>query len=135
MTNSAGLSRLPELPVGLYEPEITKEGFGKLVRGDIRLLTGQTVDMTLALCVGQASQPVEVGEAVRIVQSATSELQTTVDSRQMEELPLNGRNAFQLAVLTPGAVESDAGQVLGQQDNVALAVNGLRATQNESTIR
>ena len=48
----------------------------------------------------------------------------------MSDLPLNGRNAFQLAVLTAGAVETDAGTVPGQQDNGGLAVNGLRSTQN-----
>jgi len=46
LTNSAGVFRFPDLPVGSYEITITKEGFGTLVRSGIRLLTNQTIDQT-----------------------------------------------------------------------------------------
>jgi hypothetical protein len=128
--NSAGLVRFPGLPVGLYEVAVSKEGFGTLIREGIRLLTDQTVDLTLTLRVGQTSQSVEVTETAPIVQRATSDLGVIVDSRQMTELPLNGRNAFDLAELTPGAIETQAATIPGQQDNAGLAVNGLRSVDN-----
>ena len=130
-TNSAGLFRFPELPVGQYELTASHDGFATLARGGIELLTGQTLDVTLSLRLGQASQTVEVDERLPLVQSTTSEVQTSVDSRQMADLPLNGRNAFELAVLVAGAVITNADTIPGQQDNDALAVNGLRSTQNQ----
>jgi hypothetical protein len=129
-TNSAGLFRFPELPVGLYELTISKESFGTLVRGGVRLLTEQAVDLTLTLRLGQTSQSVEVSAPVPLVQRTTSDLGTTVDSRQMSDLPLNGRNAFDLAALAPGAIETVAATIPGQQDNIGLAVNGLSSIDN-----
>ena len=60
----------------------------------------------------------------------TPKVKNSVDSRQMADLPLNGRNAFDLAVLSPGATTTDASTTPGQQDNVGLTVNGFLATQN-----
>ena len=128
--NSAGLFRFPDLPVGLYEITASREGFTTMVRGGIRLLTDQTVDLTLELRVGQTGQSVEVTAPAPLVQRATSDLGMIVDSRQMTELPLNGRNAFDLAELTPGAIETQAATIPGQQDNIGLAVNGLRSVDN-----
>ena len=48
----------------------------------------------------------------------------------MQDLPLNGRNPLQLTTLTPGTALTTTGTEAGQQDNVGLTVNGLRATQN-----
>ena len=69
--------------------------------------------------------------ATPLVQTASSTVQTSMTVRQVEELPLNGRNPLQLVVLTAGASITDPGpNVRGQQDNQGLTVNGLRATQN-----
>ena len=130
ITNHEGLFRFPDLPVGPYELTISHEGFGTLVRQGIVLFTGQTLDLNLTLAVGQTSQSVQVSAPVNLIQTASSELRTTVDSRQMADLPLNGRNTFDLAVLTPGSVNTDAGTVPGQADNTGLAVNGLSSISN-----
>lgn len=130
VTNSGGLFRIPNIPVGTYTVTVSRAGFGTLVRSGIELLTDHTVDLSLALQVGAASQSVSVTAAAPLVQSTTSDVQTTVNSRQMAELPLNGRNAFQLAVLTPGATDTDAGTMPGQSENAGLAVNGMRPTDN-----
>ena len=129
-TNAEGLFRFPDLPVGLYGLTVSREGFATLVRPGIRLYTGQTLDLSLTLTVGQTSQSVEVVADVPVAQTTTSDVRTTVDSRQMMDLPLNGRNTFDLAVLTPGSVNTDAGTVPGQQDNTGLSVNGLSTLSN-----
>jgi hypothetical protein len=130
VTNSDGLFRFPDLPVGPYEVTVTSQGFETLVRRGVRLYTGQTLDLKLTLTIGQTSQSVEVTSPVPLVQTATSDVRTTVDSRQMSDLPLNGRNSFDLAVLTPGSINTDAGTVPGQQDNTGLSVNGLTTISN-----
>lgn len=130
VTSSNGLFRIPNVPVGTYEITVSREGFATLVRRGIELLTEHTVDLSLTLQVGSTNQTVSVTETIPLVQSTTSDVQTTVNSRQMAELPLNGRNAFQLAVLTPGATDTEAGTIPGQQENLGLAVNGTRPNES-----
>ncbi len=133
-TSRAGTFKFPDLPVGLYDVTITQSGFESLVRRGIRLLTDQTVDLTFTLHVGSTGQSVEVSAPAPLVQRATSDLGTTVDSRQMADLPLNGRNAFDLAALAPGATETVSQTIPGQQENTGLAVNGLSAIDNNWTL-
>jgi Carboxypeptidase regulatory-like domain len=130
VTNSNGLFRIPDIPVGSYELNVQHPGFTTLVRGGIDLLTDQTVNLSLMLQLGETTQSIAVTAPAPLVQGTTSDIQTTVTSRQMADLPLNGRNAFQLAVLMPGAVSTDTATIPGQQDNTGLAVNGFRPTDN-----
>lgn len=129
-TTSGGVFQVPDLPVGSYEVSITHAGFKTAVRTGITLLTGETVDLSLTLQLGETMQSVRVEGSAALVQTTTSEVKNTVDSRQMADLPLNGRNAFDLAVLSPGATSTNASTTPGQQDNLGLAVNGFLATQN-----
>ena len=129
-TNQSGLFRIPEIPVGSYDVTVSHSGFATLVRNNVVFLTEHTVDLPLTLRVGESTQSVVVTAPVPLVQASTSDIQMTVNSKQMSELPLNGRNAFQLALLTPGAFETDSSTVVGQQDNTGISVNGLRPTDN-----
>ena len=97
---------------------------------DVTLLTGQLLDLKVPLQVGDISSSVDVTGGVPLVQSGTSSVQTSMTERQVQELPLNGRNPLQLVALTAGATITDAGTVAGQQDNRGISVNGLRTTQN-----
>lgn len=130
VTNGEGRFTLPELPVGEYELTATLQGFQKLSRSGLTLVTGQVLDLTLSLQVGSVESTIEITAETPLVQTASSTVQTSMTVRQVEELPLNGRNPLQLVALTPGAAITDAGTVAGQQDNRGLSVNGLRTTQN-----
>ena len=129
VTNANGLFRIPDVPVGTYELKVSQQGFEKIVQRGIEMLTDHTVDLPLVLRLGSSAQSVSVEVVVPLVQTTTSDVQSTVNSRQMAELPLNGRNAFQLAVLAPGATDTDAGTIPGQEENQGLAVNGMRPTE------
>jgi hypothetical protein len=129
-TNQAGIFEFPELPIGKYQLEVSKQGFQKLVTDKIQLVTGQVLDMKLALKVGDVTQTVSVSGEAPLVESASSTVQTTVTQSLMQDLPLNGRNPLQLTTLTPGTVITDVGTEATQQDNRGITVNGLRATQN-----
>lgn len=80
--------------------------------------------------MGDVNQAVEVTAEGELMQTTSSTGQSSVTQRQMVDLPLNGRNALQLTILTPGTVMTDVGTEAGQQDNRGIAVNGLRTTQN-----
>ncbi len=129
-TNQDGIFVFPDLPIGAYRLEIAKEGFETQKRDGTVLLTGQTLALQIPLALGSSSQSVEVTAATPLIQTDTSSIQTSVDQRQMQDLPLNGRNPLQLTTLTPGTALTSVGTESGQQDNVGLTVNGLRATQN-----
>jgi hypothetical protein len=130
VTNQVGVFRFAELPIGQYELTIAMTGFQKLVRADINLITGQVLDLKLTLHPGGVETTVTVSEAVPLAQTSTSTVQTSMTVRQVQDLPLNGRNPLQLVALTAGAAVTDAGTVTGQQDNRGVSVNGLRTTQN-----
>src|SRR5207302_7469466 len=102
VSNGEGIFRFPELSIGTYEIDAAKPGF-QLFKERVDLLTGHTVDLKLQLKVGSVSESIEVTAGAALVQSSTAEVRTTIDSRAMTELPLNGRNPLDLVVLTPGA--------------------------------
>jgi hypothetical protein len=129
-TNQEGIFVFPDLPIGAYQFQFSHSGFQSQKRDGIVLLTGQTLDLQISLAVGSESQSVEVTSAAPLIQTASSSIQTAVDQKQMQDLPLNGRNPLQLTTLTPGTALTSTGTESGQQDNVGLTVNGLRATQN-----
>ena len=129
-TNESGLYVFTDLPIGPYTVDVERTGFATQRLTGSDLLTGQTLELNVVLAVGASSETVEVNTAVDDIRSATSEVATSVDVQQIEDLPLNGRNVLQLTTLTPGAVLTNTGTENGQQDNTGLTVNGLRPTQN-----
>jgi hypothetical protein len=130
VSNQEGIFVFPDLPIGAYQLKISKAGFQAQNRDGIVLLTGQTLDLQISLAVGSETQSVQVTSGAPLIQTASSSIQASVDQKQMQDLPLNGRNPLQLTTLTPGTALTTTGTEAGQQDNVGLVVNGLRATQN-----
>ena len=129
-TNDSGIYVFTDLPIGSYTLEVNATGFANKRLTDATLLTGQSLGLDITLDIGAAGEEVTVTSARDLIQTATSEVATSVDQEQMQDLPLNARNPLQLTELTPGAALTTVGTESGQQDNVGLTVNGLRATQN-----
>ncbi len=130
VTNQDGIFVFPDLPIGTYAFDISKSGFETQHREGTVLLTGQSLNLQISLAVGSSTQSVTVTSQAPLIQTASSSIQTSVDQKQMQDLPLNGRNPLQLTTLTPGTVLTTIGTESGQQDNSGLSVNGLRTTQD-----
>jgi hypothetical protein len=103
-TNDAGRYDLFELPVGLYEIHVRKQGFSEEVRTGIQLVVGQEAIVNLALRLGQAEEQVKVNENAPIVSATTSDISGLVGEQQVKDLPLNGRSYDLLLPLNPGVV-------------------------------
>ena len=90
------------LPVGPYRIEVTAPGFKKLQQSGIVLTVMQNAVLNLTLQLGGSSETVSVSADVPLVNSSDSTLGTSVSNEQIDNLPLVGRNVYDLLNLTPG---------------------------------
>ena len=103
-TNNDGLYVLPNLPPGDYELRAEAQGFTpKVAKEPITLQVGQTVTVDVPLEINvRESVVVDLDGAVPLVDTNGSKVDRVIDEREIAELPLNGRNFLELALLTPG---------------------------------
>ncbi len=105
-----GSYRLEFLPVGNYTVEVTPTGgFKRAYRDRIVLNVNDTARVDVALEVGSVDEQVTVTSAPPDVNTSTSELGRTVESREIENLPLVERNVYALLDLTPGVQSNNNG--------------------------
>ncbi|MBV9083016.1 MAG: carboxypeptidase regulatory-like domain-containing protein [Acidobacteriaceae bacterium] len=95
-TNSDGLYQFVNILPVQYSVSIEKPGFKRVVRTPITVETETTTRIDLTLQVGEVSQTVEVTAQTPLLQPETSSLGTVVEQKQLNELPLNGRNPMNL---------------------------------------
>ena len=109
-TNEAGNYLVQQIPYGRYDFTAEAAGFRRLVRKDVDISVGQTLTLDLTMEIGQVEQQIEVVGSAPVVESSTSDVSTTVTSRQVMDLPLsvsgNMRNPEQFIFLTPGVTGS-----------------------------
>lgn len=104
VTNGEGFYSVPNLLPGSYDITVTAKQFSKAVRRGIVLTVGAQQALNISLKPGQVSEVVEVLSTPPDVQTASSSVSSTVDSRTVRELPLNGRDWTTLATLEPGVL-------------------------------
>ena len=102
-TDSEGNYSFVAIRPGPYRVQVEKPGFQKFAT-QFELAVDQTARVDVSLPVGQVTNSVEVTERPVLVESETSSLGQVISSKQVADLPLNGRNPFALAALTPGVV-------------------------------
>ncbi len=105
-TSDLGYFTFTSLGPGTYTLRISLAGFKTWQREDIVLSVAQHATFHPVLEVGEVSQHVQVTSAPPLVTTSSSTLSSVVGSRQIQQLPLNGRNALQLVSLTPGVVST-----------------------------
>jgi hypothetical protein len=105
IASTDGTYRLAALSVGNYEIRVEQTGFKSTVRGGITLTVGQEQALDFALELGTASEEVNVTDDIATTDTTSSSLGGTVSEKKMAELPLNGRDYIQLALLQAGTTE------------------------------
>jgi hypothetical protein len=147
VSNTTGSYTLPALPVGSYNISIDLSGFRPQVT-PITLTVNQTARIDFKMQLGGVSESLVVTAAAPLIDKSTSEISTLIDQKQIENLPLNGRNFTQLATLAPGVNRgipgsNSSGGSAGQDaetfrysefGGAALSVNGLREQFNNYMI-
>lgn len=104
-TNGQGEYRAEFLPVGPYSVKVDASGFKELVQTGIVLSVTQQAALNFSLQAGGESTVVQVTSQVPLVNLGNSTLSKTVDNREIENLPLVGRNVYDLLNFTPGVQE------------------------------
>ena len=127
-TNSAGLYTFTQLPLGVYTVSVSHTGFQTEVREGVELTVGQRARLDFSLKVGAVSSETVVTAGVSQVETQSSALSSVMDKDSIRELPLNGRDIVQLALLKPGVAPSrrtsdSAGS------GVQLSIGGRRPNQ------
>jgi len=104
VTNAEGFYSIPNLLPGSYDVTVTANQFSQAVRKGIGLTVGAQQALNISLKPGRVTEVVEVSSTPPDVQTASSAVSSTVDSRTVRELPLNGRDWTTLATLEPGVL-------------------------------
>ena len=132
-TNTSGDYLVAALPAATYSVTVTAKGFEKYMENNIVLAAAEKRRVDVTLTVGAVAEQVTVeGGGAPTVETQSSEVSNTIDSKQVSQLALNGRNFTQLINLTPG-VSDQTGQdegVVGVFGNAAYSVNGGRTEYN-----
>jgi hypothetical protein len=103
-TGADGLYIFVNLIPGKYRIDAEKTGFKRVTNPEVIVEVGQTARIDLALQVGQQSETIEVSGITPLLQPDTSSIGQVVEERKATELPLNGRNVFNLVSLAPSVV-------------------------------
>ncbi len=122
---------LPSLAVGSYEIRAEAEGFKLLVRSGVELAVRETVSLELRMAVGDFSEAVTVTDAPPTINTQSGELGFLVPALVVENLPLNGRNYTDLALLQPNVqvfLQRDGGSVVAH--GPGISVNGQDPRSN-----
>lgn len=102
-TQDSGTYSFVGLDVGTYSLTITKQGFQKQVFESVIVHSAQVTDIKASLQVGVATETVEVHEtAAPLINTTSNAIGTTIDMKEIEDLPLGGRDLSGLADLVPG---------------------------------
>lgn len=129
-TNAAGEYFLVNLPPGAYRIEVEKPSFKKLIKPDVILHVQDVLVIDFDMAVGSASESITVEGGLPLVNTESATVSTVVDSKFVEDLPLNGRTFQTLIMLTPGVVVTQA----AFDDQGQFSVNGQRADANYFTV-
>jgi len=135
-SNNAGELNLPAVPRGIYTAKISAPGF-QSQHQSITVTVAQVQDLLFKLTPGAVTSSIEVTSAAPLVNTTNPTLGETIESTQITELPLNGRNTLNLTLLAPG-VTIGAYNEYGQ-DTInryydtgggQLSANGIREQAN-----
>jgi hypothetical protein len=128
-TSATGAYIFPIVPVGEYALEAEASGFKIEKRAGVMLDVNQNGRVDFVLQLGSVKEVVEVTADAPMVDTMDVQIGETVDQDRIENLPLNGRNVYDLIALMPGAVNVTTG-VIGSSDTNHMNVNGNNIRSN-----
>jgi hypothetical protein len=132
ITNEKGEFRLQNMPPGKYSVRAELSGFQTVMLKDVELLVGQNATIPFMMKLASVSETLTVVGETPLVDTSSSQVSGNVDRRQMEQLPLQGRNWMELSKLVKGVTANDVGNSIGtgaMDDMWQLNLDGQQITQ------
>jgi hypothetical protein len=138
-TGGTGEYSVPNLPVGVYQVEVAKTGFKTGLARDIKLDVQRTSRVDFTMQLDSVLNTLTVVSSTPLLQTTESQVSTLMENREIQELPLDGRNYIQLNFLVPGTSHgnSNADYIFGTHGGDAassFSVNGIRSIYNSYLI-
>ncbi|MBS1850556.1 MAG: TonB-dependent receptor [Acidobacteria bacterium] len=118
VSSAEGYFVFTDLVPGIYKVQIAASGFKTWVQENLVLAVGQRLTLHPQMQVGSEIQEIAVTDVQPLVTTASSTVSTVVESKRIEDLPLNGRNALQLLALAPGNVAAGSSGQFGARQLV-----------------
>jgi len=132
-SGSDGGYNLPSLPVGPYTLTVTKEGFSVYSQAGIVIQVGNNLSIPVTLQVGGVTQTVQVDTQAPMVQKEDQSLSQVIDHQRVIDMPLNGRLATQLILLTAGTTTAPNGDNVGTKNYPSSVSYSIAGSQGTST--
>jgi hypothetical protein len=137
-----GFYNATSLPAGMYTISTAPTGFKKTISTGVELHVNENKTVNLDLQVGQVTETVTVTSEAAPVELRSGEVSSLISEKQVTELPLNGRNYAQLALMVPGVspvTQAGAGGAFatrgtGLNSGVDMSVNGNQSNSNLWTV-
>ena len=129
VANERGEFSIPYVPVGQYSISVQTQGFKMTTIEQVVLQVDQTASIRVTLQPGEVREVVEVKEVATLLAAETSSLGQVIENKKILELPLNGRNAFALGLLSGNTTP-----MFGMGSNLPFIAGGGRFSANEVTL-
>jgi hypothetical protein len=134
-TGTSGDYTVPFLQPGTYKVTVEAQGFQQSVLQNVGLVVAQDARANFTLKPGAVSETVSVEASAVSLDTDTSAVTQTVTQKQVDQLPLNGRNFVNLLFIGAGAVQTNGEQgQMRQGEGNAISINGGRPTSNNYTL-
>lgn len=134
---SSGAFLFPLLPAGKYSISAEAAGFERYEQRGIEVKTDQNATISFTLKIGSSTQSVTVEANAQMIETRSGALSQVITQQRIVDLPLNGRNAAALILLTPGTQDLRAGnagnaagdtvQTVSSPNAMSISTNGARA--------
>lgn len=124
-TNDSGLYTVPLLQPGSYDVQVRQQGFKPISQRGITLEVDQRAELNFRLEVGAVTERVEVRASLSRLNTVEASQGQVIDNQRIVEMPLNGRNYIDLALMSGGAVQAAPGSRIG-----GFSAGGQRVSQN-----
>ncbi len=129
-TNAQGAYEFTDVKIGQYEITAEVSGFDKSTTQPFRVAVNARQRVDVALKVGSTSETVTVSDAASLLQTDSSEQGQVIGTREVEDLPLNGRAYADLAALVPGVRRNILENSTSSSRDASFNVNGQRSEFN-----
>jgi hypothetical protein len=126
VTDKEGYFQVLAVPIGTYTIAIEKDGFQRQVFENQKLQINQSLRIDAKLALGSKNEVIEVKDQAEVVETVNPTISASVTGRTLTDMPLNGRNALNLALLQPGVTPVDT-SFIGNGGAGTFNIGGGRA--------